>query len=130
MTDYLPILVDFDGTLAEALWTPENPTTRIGAPIRLNILKVREAHRAGWEIVIFTARPLRDHNLLDAWLHAHGVPFDRIICGKPLGAAYIDDRNIDIRESSWIPARDALSRTGLSTALSSTLSDENTSPAL
>lgn len=126
MTDYLPLIVDFDGTLAEALWTPENPTSVIGAPIRVNILKVREAHRAGWNIVVFTARPWGDETRLEQWLFLHGIPFQQVICNKPLGAAYVDDRNIDVRASSWIPAKDALSHACPATALSSTLSDENT----
>jgi hypothetical protein len=127
VTSYLPIAVDFDGTLAEALWTPENPTTEIGSPIRVNILKVREVHRAGWKVIIHTARPQADTAKIRKWLRDNSVPFDAIHTDKLLAALYIDDRGRHASESSWIPARDALSQTGPVTALRSTLSDEKTS---
>jgi hypothetical protein len=35
------LCVDLDGTLAEPLWTAQNPTNRIGDPIKLNVVKAR-----------------------------------------------------------------------------------------
>lgn len=99
----LPIAVDFDGTLAVSLWTVDNPTTEIGEPIRRNIVKVRELARQGWKVVIHTARSWTDEPALREWLTEHSVPFDAIICSKPLCAAYCDDRAIHEREASWVP---------------------------
>lgn len=97
------LAVDLDNTLAESVWTPERPSHAIGDPIRVNVLKLREAVKAGYKVVIHTARPWSDYEAIEAWLHKHDIPFRSIVCGKILAAAYVDDRAIDARESSWIP---------------------------
>jgi len=98
------LAVDLDGTLAEPVWTPENPTSEIGEPIRRNVVKLREAVRRGYKIVIHTSRPSSDYEAIEAWLNHHSIPFKAIQCGKLLAAAYIDDRSIHESESSWIPS--------------------------
>lgn len=97
------LAVDLDGTLAEPIWTPQNPTSAIGDPIRHNVVKLREAVRAGYKVVIHTARPWTDYEAIEAWCNQHEIPFRSIVCGKILAAAYVDDRAIDARESTWIP---------------------------
>lgn len=136
MTNRLPVIVDFDGTLCEAAWSPERPDERpIGAIKPVNIIKLRELKRAGWFILIYTARPWDDEAVVLRWLRENDVPFDELSCGKPLGAAYIDDLAINEVEASWVPRNAILSLAGthqesLVTALSSTLSDENTGQVL
>ena len=93
------IAVDLDGTLAEDVW----PNPGIGEPIRVNVVKVRELHRAGWKIVIHTARGWEAYELIEAWLLANDVPFSRIVCGKLLAALYVDDRARHSDEASWVP---------------------------
>jgi hypothetical protein len=106
------LAVDLDGTLAESIWTPDNPTSAIGAPIKRNVVKVREAERAGWKIVIHTARPWTDYEAIEAWCRVNDIPCRRIQCGKILAAAYVDDRAIHADDSSWIPkAKDASTET-------------------
>lgn len=105
--------VDLDGTLATDVW----PDPGIGEPIRVNVLKVRELVKSGWKIVIHTARGWESYETIEAWLHHNGVPFSRIVCGKLLAGIYVDDRNVDPREASWVPipavtARDRLAKTG------------------
>lgn len=97
--ELLWLAVDLDGTLAESVW----PDPGIGDPIRLNVVKLKEAVRAGWKVTIHTSRPWSDYELIESWLNHHEVPFHRIVCGKLLAAAYLDDRNLDISSSSWIP---------------------------
>jgi hypothetical protein len=97
------LCVDLDGTLAEPLWTAQNPTNRIGDPIKLNVVKAREAHRKGWKIVIHTSRPWTDYESIEFWCKKHGVPARRIICGKPLAAVYIDDKARHSEDASWLP---------------------------
>lgn len=98
------LAVDLDGTLAEPLWTPENPTSDIGAPIRRNVVKLREAVAKGYNVVIHTSRPWTDYQSIEAWCEQHSIPARRIQCGKILAAAYIDDRAIHSEESQWIPS--------------------------
>jgi hypothetical protein len=97
------IAVDLDGTLAEPIWTATSPTLAIGQPIRHNVVKLREAVRAGYKVVIHTARPWSDYEAIESWLVHHNIPFRRIQCGKILAALYIDDRGRHESEASWIP---------------------------
>ena len=103
LADLKWIACDLDGTLAEPIWTPGNPTTRIGDPIRRNVVKLREAERRGWVPVIHTSRPYSDYESIEAWLEMHDIPVRRIFCGKLLAAAYIDDRALHADEAVWLP---------------------------
>lgn len=95
--------IDLDGTLAEPIWTPENPHAGIGDPIGRNVAKLREAVDAGYKVVIHTSRPDSDYELIEAWLNLHDIPFKAIRTGKPLCALYIDDRGRHAEEESWLP---------------------------
>lgn len=95
--------VDLDGTLAEPVWTPDNPTSEIGEPITRNVSKVRQLAAEGWKIVIHTSRAWTDYEAIEAWLSHHGISFKEIQCGKPLYAAYIDDRAIYSEDEDWRP---------------------------
>lgn len=95
--------IDLDGTIAEPLWTPDNPTSRIGDPIRRNTYKLHEAHEAGYKPVIHTARPWTDYEAIEFWLNLNAIPFKAIQCGKPLYALYVDDRGRHESAESWIP---------------------------
>lgn len=95
--------VDLDGTLAQPIWTPENPTSEIGDPIWENVEKLRQAVKAGYKPIIHTARPWTDYERIEGWLNHYSIPYKEIQCGKPLYAAYIDDRAINADDESWVP---------------------------
>jgi hypothetical protein len=95
--------VDLDGTLAYPKWTPDNPTSEIGDPIPESIEKVHELWRAGYKVIVHTSRPWTDYQVIEQWLQHYNVPFKEIQCGKPLYAAYVDDRAIHASEESWLP---------------------------
>ncbi|WP_158881899.1 hypothetical protein [Amycolatopsis anabasis] len=97
------LAVDLDGTLAEPLWTPDNPTSEIGNPIWRNVHKLDEAVIDGWKIVIHTSRPWTDYEAIEAWLNYWGITFHKIVCGKLLAAAYIDDRSVHAEDDVWAP---------------------------
>lgn len=110
MSDYIQLppisqlqwaLIDLDGTLARATWTPENPTHHIGDPIAANVTKALKLAEQGWKIVIHTARPWADYANIEAWCEWNGIPTRRIVCGKLLGGVMIDDRNVDISSPDW-----------------------------
>lgn len=96
--------VDLDNTLAEPLWTPANPTTEIGAPIWSNVHKVMALRDAGYKIIIHTARADTDYEAIEMWMQYYGVPFKEIRTGKPLAAAYIDDRGVHADHPDWVRA--------------------------
>jgi hypothetical protein len=103
--------VDLDGTLAEGIWTPDNPTAAIGDPIWDNVTKATLLVNAGYKIVVHTSRPWHDYEAIESWLRYHG--FDhlwgntRIICGKVLAAIYIDDRGRHADAKNWFPPKAA-----------------------
>lgn len=97
------LAIDLDGTLAESIWSHENPTSAIGDPIGRNVAKLRKAVAAGYKVVIHTARPSTDYEAIEAWLIRHEIPFRSIVTGKVLAALYIDDRGRHESEESWIP---------------------------
>lgn len=95
--------VDFDGTIAESVWTPENPTSQPGEPIWRNLGKLVQLADAGYKIVVHTSRPWSEYEVLETWLNHHGIPWHQIQCGKPLFALYVDDRGRHESAESWLP---------------------------
>jgi hypothetical protein len=98
--------VDLDGTLAEPIWTPDNPTSEIGNPLPNNVAKLKRAVAKGFKVVIHTSRPWTDYEHIEYWLRFHEIPFKEIQCGKPLYYRYIDDRGFHADEnnnsSEWV----------------------------
>ena len=91
------ICVDIDGTIAEPTW----PSPVIGKPIRRAIDAMIEASRAGWEIVLYTARPASHVPAIMKWVDDNGlsaVVYD-VITGKPAAAAFWDDRAVTFPEA-------------------------------
>jgi len=95
--------VDLDGTLAEPLWTPANPTSDIGLPIWENVAKLYKLHKAGYKPVIHTSRPWTDYQNIEIWLNHYGFPYKAIQPGKPLYSLYVDDRGRHSSAASWLP---------------------------
>jgi len=98
LTDLRWYSVDFDGVIAESVW----PDRGIGPAIEENIQKLTEIHKAGFKIVVHTARPWSDYPVIEDWLVKRGIPFRAIVCGKLLAHRYVDDRAINSKESSWL----------------------------
>lgn len=83
-------VIDFDGTLSESYWPLNTP----GPAIQSGVDAILHYRRLGLEIVIHTARPESHAPLIWQWLRDHGLDRDvhDVICGKPRGFVYIDDR--------------------------------------
>lgn len=60
-----------------------------GAQKALGILR-----KAGWIIVLYTARHFNHWRLTVDWLSRHEFEYDQIVFGKPPARFYIDDRAI------------------------------------
>jgi len=95
--------IDFDGTLATGVWTPESSGREIGVPIKENINKLWEVVRAGFKISVHTARGWEHYEAIESWLNYYEVPFRRIVCGKILAHRYVDDRAISAFDDTWLP---------------------------
>jgi hypothetical protein len=97
------VAVDLDGTLAEGIWTPTNPTSEIGTPRWENVSKAEKLRHQGWLVAIHTSRPWGDYGSIVDWCQFWEIPWDIVVCGKILAAAYIDDRAIHESSSNWTP---------------------------
>lgn len=96
--------IDLDGTLAESLWSPDNPHAQIGDPIWSRVEKALELYDRGRKLWIHTARPSSDYQQIEEWCGLLGLPIKGIITGKPLFSEYIDDRNVDPDAPDWTNA--------------------------
>ena len=103
------IVIDLDGTVCPVK-TPDQSYADL-LPLVGAADRIRELRRAGYYVVIVTARNMAtcDGNVgkvlknvgwltLD-WLARHGIEYDEIHFGKPNADLYIDDRGL--RFTSW-----------------------------
>lgn len=94
----LPYGIDFDGVLAKSIW----PHRGIGLPIIRNHDKLREVAEAGYKVVIHTARPWSDYEMIVSWLDKFDLPYTAVVCGKFLAYKYVDDKAINSEEVTWL----------------------------
>jgi len=85
MRKKLKLLVDIDGTLTEPGSYLDFGEVRVGV-----VEALRQLHKNGYKIVIYTCRGWWQEEKIRRWCDAWKIPYDEIICGKPLGII-IDD---------------------------------------
>lgn len=98
-------VVDLDGTITESgVYNGMN----VFSPVRQEAIDtLQDMKAAGWTIKIFTARHWTEETAIKNLLDASDVPYDAIICGKPMGHLYIDDRSV-CRNGNWFSVWTAL----------------------
>lgn len=93
MREPVRICIDLDGTILEFNAEIYHPFTfgdlRPGAKETMERLR-----KEGYYIVVHTARPLEAKPYIERCLTLLEVPFDDVVCGKPFGVLYFDDRTI------------------------------------
>jgi len=82
------ILIDFD----DVIHTQSEDFNIKNKPIAGVKEALTKLKKAGFKIVIFTARHWVEHISIKTWLRYYKIPFDSVICGKPLGLLFIDDK--------------------------------------
>lgn len=87
-TEFRTVVIDLDGVLAENVW----PDRGIGQPIQRGVEMLRYYASRGFYIVVWTARGSKDSRKIWAWFTDLQLPVDKLVCGKPSAAIYIDDR--------------------------------------
>lgn len=96
--------------LDDTICIHENRDYPNAKPVLPVIRKIRDMKKAGWEIVIYTARgqvsckgdlkliEQRNRSVVETWLKENDVPCDELLFGKPLGDLYVDDRAMTAEE--------------------------------
>lgn len=102
----MKIIIDIDGVLCEEGEDWQTPPYRERCPLPGAVAAVKDLFKRGHHIIIFTARHWEDYADTWNWLQRHGIPYDTLIMGKPLGDVYIDDKAI--RFSSWGQIKESL----------------------
>jgi histidinol phosphatase-like enzyme len=82
--------IDLDGVLAAT--TPPDYALEGSKAIKQNRDMVMAFREAGYDIIIYTARPSSDYIAIKQWLNRHKIPFKMIITGKLLLQELWDDR--------------------------------------
>jgi capsule biosynthesis phosphatase len=100
------LVMDIDGTLTYI--SPGTPYAEVTP--RLDIIeKVKEYHRQGFEIILYTSRNMKTYKksvgeinaftipTIIEWLNKHGIPYNELHVGKPWCGKegfYVDDKAI------------------------------------
>lgn len=93
------VVVDIDGvvaSLSQEIWTPGSGPAE---PLPDARRALELLHRAGFRVVLYTARPSADRQATTDWLKEHRIPFDELHMDKPRNLFLVDDRAI--RFVSW-----------------------------
>lgn len=89
---------DLDGTLCEPAETMQLQVDPIVVektrPYLPRIGVLRRLKAEGHIILIYTARATNQYIPTLRWLAQHDVPHDGLICGKPSGDIYVDDKGV------------------------------------
>jgi hypothetical protein len=85
------ICVDFDSTIMDKSSAP--PGHKMGYPEEGAVESITRLYK-DHKIVILTARPRAEHNIVRTWLKHFQVPFDDITNVKPDAQVFIDNRGL------------------------------------
>ena len=90
------IVIDIDGTICE-----EGPVSeRIFAKPKPGAIEsVNKLRDDGNFIILYTARCWNEYKTTKHWLDSNSIPYDILLCGKPIYDVWIDDRAMKFR--SW-----------------------------
>lgn len=91
------VCIDLDGTLTEFVNSLDHiGKLKIGARKFLRHLKLN-----AFTIVVHTSRSIFQKGKIERYLKKNRVPFDEVVCGKPLAQFYIDDRAVAFKDN-WL----------------------------
>lgn len=101
----MKIVIDIDGVISKkSKWSIRDSYLRLRKmllnikPNKPAIKKVNELFNKGHTIILNTSRLWHDYESTVKWLKKHKVKYHTLIMAKPLGDAYIDDKNLSLEE--------------------------------
>ena len=98
----MQLIVDIDGTIC----SEERQFSRsMASPLENAVEAIARLKAEGHTISLYSSRTWAEYDMTVDGLTRHGVEYDQLILGKPVGDFWIDDRAIEF--TSW---SDVLSR--------------------
>lgn len=90
------IITEIDGCLCEPVDPTDEAAVRGAVPIPGAVEQFRRWRAQGYSLCLFTARPASAAVATEQWLAEQGVPYDRVIYGKPAADEYhyIDAKSV------------------------------------
>ena len=85
------LVIDFDGTITEP--TIYKPYT-YGAVNKKIKASLKELYANGWRVIIWTSRSWAEKDNIVDYLNHNEIMFTQLICCKPIGDVYCDNKNI------------------------------------
>lgn len=84
-------VIDIDGTLTLEV---DGHDYESRTPDKVAIGNICKLWEEGHHIILHSSRFSEDQGKTVRWLRENGVPFDRLVLGKPCASVYIDDRSL------------------------------------
>ena len=92
----MQLIVDIDGTIC----SEERQFSRPMAMPRENAIEsIAKLKAQGHTVILYSSRTWAEYEMTVDWLVRHGVEYDQLMPGKPVGDYWIDDRAIEF--TSW-----------------------------
>lgn len=99
----MQLIVDIDGTICSEERQFSRP---MASPMEHAIEAISRLKAEGHTIILYSSRTWAEYEMTVDWLARHGVEYDQLILGKPVGDFWIDDRAIEF--TSWADVLDRL----------------------
>lgn len=100
------VCIDLDGTVCD---TRDGTDYAAAAPLPGAAEALRALRRAGFAVVLYTARHFNHWQTTCRWLEQHGIEYDQLAFGKPPARFYVDDRAIPFA-GDWREVQERLIR--------------------
>jgi trehalose-6-phosphatase len=92
----MQLIIDIDGTIC----SEERQFSRPMATPKDNAIEaIAKLKSQGHIVILYSSRTWAEYEMTVDWLKRHGVEYDQLILGKPVGDYWIDDRAIEF--TSW-----------------------------
>ena len=94
-------VIDIDGTICSTKilnLVNHEFNYKNAKPIYPMINKINKLYKQGNVIIFNTARLWIDFDITRKWLKRYKVNYHTLVCGKPYGDVYIDDKAVNIKE--------------------------------
>jgi len=102
------IVIDIDDTIAFAKnWWEYDKAKPIPGAKELLLKLMTEGH----EVILWTARFEEDREVTEKWLRENGIPYHKLVLGKPQGDLYIG--NNAIKFENWEQIGNELRKRGV-----------------